>query len=142
MFLIMLLYVFELYDGIELCACNYITLCVWLLLYIICTSTLLKWSNVSWLWWLVLNLSRLVMSLRSLLWHVIEMTTLTFHWKGYADVSLKRLLWRVNEKATKMGHMSLKRLLCHVIEKTMMMGKRSLKRLFSCVTEKATLTCH
>jgi hypothetical protein len=28
MFLIMLPYVFELYDGIELCVCNYVTLCV------------------------------------------------------------------------------------------------------------------
>jgi hypothetical protein len=37
MFLIMLLYVFELYGGIELCVCSYVTLCVPLLMYIICT---------------------------------------------------------------------------------------------------------
>jgi hypothetical protein len=76
------------------------------------------------------------MSLKRLSWRVTEKATLT------GDGSLKRLPWYVTEKTTLMCHWKGYDAGWWITEKDTLMGDESLKMLLWCVTKKATLTCH
>jgi hypothetical protein len=92
-----------------------------------CTHSGLDWREdiellVIWMSWscatFVMNLcDELVLQIRrrrcthsGLRWWVTENATLTGHWKGYDDMSLKRLRWCVTEKTTMTNDRWLKRL--------------------------------
>jgi hypothetical protein len=74
---------------------------------------------------------------RMLLWLVSKNATLTCHWKGYSDLSLKRLLLHDTTKATMMDDGSLKRLRWWISEKAKVTWTEKATLTF---TKKATMT--